>query len=118
MQVTGEAQRDVIAKACGVCAHDWSKPISDGQIGFIPQCQRCCLNADEGGANELCRLVDVPDYLNDRNATFAAAQQLGESVIKAMRFYLFTICGEMKAHHASADQESEAIVRALGKWIE
>lgn len=58
----------------------------------------------------------APDYLNDRNATFAAAQQLGEAVIKAMRFWLFELCGEMKAHHATATQEAEAIVRSIGKW--
>lgn len=60
----------------------------------------------------------LPDYPNDRNATFEAAQQLGEAVIKAMRFWLFELCGEMKAHHATAAQESEAILRSINKWIE
>lgn len=73
---------------------------------------------DECRLGNIAELANRYDYLNDRNATWAAAEQLGEATIKAMRFGLFWLCGEMKAHHATAAQETEAILRHHGKWVE
>lgn len=100
-----EAQRIAMAELCG-----W---ISQPDEYYLDKLAWRHPNKDLTWAT-----CDLPDYLNDRNATWAAAEQLGEATIKAMRFWLFTICGEMKAHHATAAQETEAILRFHGKWVE
>jgi hypothetical protein len=33
-----------------------------------------------------------------------------------MRGYLYEICDQMTAHHATAPQRCEALLRAIGKW--
>lgn len=65
-----------IAEACGACTHDWSSPIGECQIGFIPQCNRCCVNADESAAKYPCALVDVPNYAEDLNVAIGLTGQL------------------------------------------
>jgi hypothetical protein len=60
----------------------------------------------------------VPDYLHDLNAMHDAETFGGAEVIKCMRFWLFRICDEMTAHHASAAQRAEALLRTLNLWID
>lgn len=102
--MTEEAQRIAIAEVCG-----W-RPVDDGLTGRPPFTDDSIYQRT---GNKM-----LPDYLNDRNAMWDAAESAGEATVKAMRFWLFTICGEMKAHHASAAQEAEAFLRAKGLWVE
>lgn len=104
-----EAQQIAIAEECG-----W-KMDANGWIN--PKGQRSEYNE---ALDVSYRVVPVPppDYLNDRNAMWDAAEAAGEATIKAMRFWLFQICGEMKAHHATAAQEAEAFLRAKGKLVD
>lgn len=56
------------------------------------------------------------DPLKDLNAIHEAVEVQGEKIIKAMRFWLFEICGQMRAHHATAAEQSKALLKALGLW--
>lgn len=104
--MTGEAQRIAMAKLLGWHQIENSGPLNFPWSGYPPT------------VYIIGRKRQLPDYLGERNLTFDAAEQLGEATIKAMRFWLFEICGEMKAHHATAAQETEAILRHHGKWVE
>ena len=61
-------------------------------------------------------LVDLPDYLNDLNAMYSAVMSCPEDEQKAMRAILWEICGQMKAHNATAHQRATAFLKALGLW--
>lgn len=132
MQLPGAARGDCFHDGA-ICRKCCRHAVAMGVWEMKPEAQRICLAEVcgwryEKSHHEYVRLSkdskvyhferDLPDYLNDRNATWQAAEQLGEPVIKAMRFWLFKICGEMKAHHATAAQETEAILRVIGKWTE
>lgn len=60
----------------------------------------------------------APDYPNDLNAIWEAIEHGGPKVIKAMRMELFDICGQMRAHHATAREQCRGLLQHLGKWKE
>lgn len=60
----------------------------------------------------------VPDYLNSLDAMHEVVKSQPEIVIKGMRFYLWEMCGQMKAHDATAAQRAEAFLKTIGKWVD
>lgn len=104
--MTPEAQRIAIAEACGLT--EIHREIPGGRT----------VEFWMGMRGDSFRSVCVPDYLNDLNAMQEAEEQAGLVIIKAMRFHLWEICGQMTAHHATAAQRAEAFLKAIGKWVD
>ncbi len=62
--------------------------------------------------------TNLPDYYGDLNAVHAVAHELPDELQKAMRFYLWRICGQMHAHMADSHQFLEAYLRTIKRWKE
>lgn len=128
-----EDQRLAIATACGALHHRWGR-IVDGN----PQCEDCCQFLSEDSSNH-CVLAEVPDYLNDLNAMHEAEATLNREQrdVFASELYALLPCDEnhgpifsepdsgdvmspsmFQISFAPADQRAEALLRAIGKWVE
>lgn len=114
-----EAQRIVIAEACGWNQRLWDKdsrqrPTTPALKWFGPS------------GHESRRPSYLPDYLNDLNAMHEAEKTLRDYAIGVYQDWINRIVpnspeyvgGLFAVIHASAAQRTEAFLRTLGKWID
>ena len=107
--MTEEDQLLAIARISGLANPRLSKWCGSGEA------LRPIYDGEGSVSNPGCEQL-IPDYLHDMNAIYAAEEKAGPQVIEAMRFWLYEFCGQMHAHHATAAQRAEALLRAAGLW--
>lgn len=104
-----EAQRIVIAEACG-----WTRRVNNGAAGGFFYSHKTL-----GGAHSEW---DLPDYPTDLNAMHQAEKVLtaeqSEEYMSQIQAITFKDDGDWGLCHVSAAQRAEAFLRTIGKWKE
>lgn len=112
-------QRIAIAEACG-----WKHPNSPESLtkhaGWWGETRGIWWINPQG---KDCFVNDIPDYLNDLNATHEAEKALiyvGDEIdtdtITAFKHYLVTGTKSGRPQSATAAERSEALLKAIGKF--
>ena len=114
-----EAQRIAIAKVCGWIPHDEKEVHAAARLFQAGPWWRLPSENTIGTADQL------PDYLNDLNATHEAIVALTFDLPDGTKLFnyrcaLTKVCGGDNdlILYATAAQQSEAFLRALGLWTD
>lgn len=123
--MTDQEKIEALARMEGTGLHEWSKPVGEQCIGFVPQCQNCCLLATESGAEDLCIAPTIPPYLTSHDALQPLLEKMTEE--EWLRFGNL-ILGQTGFHNRwfhpkpillmTPEQKADAILKTYGKWTE
>jgi hypothetical protein len=121
--MTPEAQRIVIAEACG-----WKncRLIPEQQVGVKPPTIRLkVIVGIQPGDDEFDGERGLPNYLSDLNAIHEAEKVLGNklfhypSALPSLPYeHHLKLIAKNEWYRATAAQRAEAFLRTLGKWVE
>jgi hypothetical protein len=131
--MTPEAQRIVIAEACGIeictsCNHQIDPELcwcgcllaSHGYESGHPFIPSGCTCSYEDADKRKLASPDLPDYLNDLNAMHEAEKIIMRRGNISQSYYwkLLSVCddAEESAIVATAEQRAEAFLRTLNLW--